>query len=326
MELPPEPFDLPTYTQAVTRSFDIARTCYNVLVLTCGLMFLFLVRAPAFRGTGSSLEYVNERKAAYERLEGEAQGLIELQQSDPTARGAIAEVRRDQSRILADMYCAVTTPDSRECVNLTTQRLAKRNLDPDDVRKVIEDRQKEMMVVGTGFRVPLLNEVIEPTHVPLISTIVVCLTMLVLRAATANWLSSVQWYLAEARRAARLRSAYHLTAMSALSIPAPGGQRGSEWLWITFVVGLHFVPATLIGTMIWRHRYIFQPDLPIGDPSLALDLVFGYGFGFALIAAASAMVAADVVRMRAELRRVAEELAASTTRRAARRATLDDHG
>lgn len=307
-----EPFDLPTYTQAVTRAFDIARTTYNVLVLMCGLMFLFLVRAPAFRGTPSSLDYLAERKAAFNMLEGEAQGLIELQKSDPAARGAIAEVRREQSKILADMYCAVTAPSSAECVNATAQKLIKRNLDPDEVRRAIESRQKELMVVGTGFRVPLLNEVIEPAHVPLISTIVVCLTMLVLRAATANWLSSVQWYLAEARRAARLRSAYHLAAMSALSIPAPGGQRAAEWVWIAFVVGLHFIPAALVGVLIWRHRYIFQADPAVGDTSLALETVFGYALGFAVIAAASAIVARDVVRMRLELGRVAAELDASS--------------
>lgn len=290
------PFELSAYLAANTLAFDAVRRNYSILFVMCGLLLLFLVCVEPVRNLPSLLAYIDNEKSRINSIKGEIKGLAEYM--DKINEGALLEnlneLESEKREIIANVYCKVTgeADASGECSTPTAELLRLETLDEATVLKVIDGRRNELLAIGTGFRVPLLDAVIEPQYVPLISTVLFVVMLTSLRAAVRNWCATLSLSLQDARSAGCLKLTQRLLQLNSLFATQGAGGKLRELTRRAAVVMAHMTPLALNAALLWRHRYVFS-DLAGKTSILA---VIGYSAGMALILLASLFSAIEIVK------------------------------
>jgi hypothetical protein len=290
------PFELSAYLAANTLAFDAVRRSYSILFVMCGLLLLFLVRVAPVRNLPSLLEYIDRGKSELNSVNGELKALGDYMEQihEPALGENLNELQSKKRQIIADLYCTVTgeADASGECSTPTAENLRLKALDEATVLKVIDGRRNELLAIGTGFKVPLLDAVIEPQYVPLMSTVLLVVLLTSLRATVRNWCATLSLSLHDARSAGCLKLTRRLIQLNSLFATKGSGGKLRELTRRAAIVMAHMTPLALNGTLLWRHRYVFS-DLAGKTSILA---VIGYSAGMALILWASLFSAIEIVK------------------------------
>lgn len=301
-------FDLSAYVGAATRAFDVARTSYYLVLVTCGLVFLFLIGVYPYKSFPSELDYLNAQKSELDTLNGEQRALTSLQER--TGEGAleepIQEYEHEKRQLLADLHCTLTEGDD-DCSEATVAELETDALTEEEIIAVADRRRSQLQAIGTGFRVPVLDQVIAPTFVPLVCSILLAVMLVILRMTVRNWRGSLELLLPDARSAGVLPSAYRLVAINSLSARAVSTSAMLRRTHDSIVVALHLVPALLVVILLLRHRHVFQFG-PSWNRQISVPTVIGHVLGLVVIVWAGLASAINVVSVRRTLQGIRAEI------------------
>ena len=305
-----ETFDLSSYLSAHEKASDRLRNRYGVLILVCGTLALFILRIHSFDSFPSELEYIDSQTESLNTTSGELKAYEYLRERTPEkAFGeVIQEQRSAYSADLAATFCAVVDrrgSDSRP--QEVKSRLEDESLSSEEARQRISARKKELLVLGTGFHIPIINEVVEAEHVPLIASLLVTLVAVVVAVTAAQWLSSLRIVCIEARSAGVSRKAQHL--LSAQSGIFSGASEAKSRYAARLAVWLvHLIPMVLLLLLYYRHSYIFFS----GKAQLARQLSVTFLSLYVSIAAVFALALFIAARSRALAENAVRALGADT--------------
>jgi hypothetical protein len=276
-----ERFDAGAHLGFTVRAAESVRRMQFLLMITCGLVLLFVLRLAPVKGHATELDYLTTVKSEIDELNGEQHAYKELMERDN--EGAYAEpandLELDKRAKLADLYCTVKAGEEG-CQERTISDLEDERLDQDAILRVFRDRLKELQARGTGLRVPLLEEVIEVELVPPVFTALIIALLCALNVAEANLTGMMRLYLEEADAAGASEMATRLLMMS---MPGAGlltpDRRLTTRLRIA-ILALHAIPVAVIVALLWRHRYLFYDSAGTGG---ALNVAAACAYSLATI-------------------------------------------